>query len=234
MVNLYRQKNGLKEVSWSAVNDFAARSEKIKTQKRGTTKSGKGAESAWAKKRLTQCKEWVAQLDPSAELPPGCRRVYLEALVFWDEHHKKTRLGHATKYENRISQNAEGKFCNPDDGGVFPAQRPTTSQKFAQDARVCCGVAMRKDLEGILEGVKAEMFDYTGKIIVGLIAYFKAIQAELKRVCGLKGVWRNYPNGYKDRYPDNWEEIVGKCVQRKLVLFFLVHAHACMLTRACV
>ena len=59
MINLQREEDHRSDfVSWSAVQRFAAKTTMIDTKKRGTTKSGKGPDSEWAKCRLAQCTQW--------------------------------------------------------------------------------------------------------------------------------------------------------------------------------
>ena len=204
LVNLLRERENegkdAKPVSWSAVNNFAARSTLITTHKRGTKKSRKDKDSAWAKARLAQCRQWRDQFDASRPLPAGCHRANIEAVAWWDEHHKKTRLGHASKWENKVARHPEsGLPCIPENGGVVPDSRPVTTQKFAHDARGCFGVAMRCDeVEGTRQrvGVRLEPFNYTGKTVVGVKLYKTAFAAELRRVIGMKGQWKGYKDGY--------------------------------------
>ena len=58
------------------------------------------ADSKWAKARLAQCLQFKWQMNAALfPLPPDCREfpIQLHAVVWWDEHHKKVRLGHARK-----------------------------------------------------------------------------------------------------------------------------------------
>ena len=45
--------------------------------------------------RLANEKYDVAASEDEEALPP----LYLHGIVFWDEHHKKVRLGHAPQWE---------------------------------------------------------------------------------------------------------------------------------------
>ena len=67
---------------------------------------------------------------------------------------------------------------------------------------------------GKKEGVKLTIFNYSGCFVVGLNKWLKVRDTELKRVIGMKGAWANHKNGYKDRYPDTWEEEVDKKLLR--------------------
>ena len=106
LVREYRIRHGLPRanVSYSAVQNFAARSELVETSRRTTKKAGSGPDSKWALASLAQARQFLAQLDPASELPLGCRRVNIEAVIFCDEHHKKTVLGCASKLEDRIAR----------------------------------------------------------------------------------------------------------------------------------
>ena len=75
--------------------------------------------------------------------------------------------------------------------------------------------AMRKLSDGTYEEVKGTPFNYTGKTVLGLKSYNKELVKEMSRVIGTKGIWKNYPRGYVDRYPENWEEEVRKVVNKK-------------------
>ena len=55
--------------------------------------------------------------------------------MFGDEHHRKTKLGHATKYEVRIRRDASGKIAPPEKGGVLKAKNKRVTQKSNKEAR---------------------------------------------------------------------------------------------------
>ena len=50
-----------------------------------------------------------APAQAALELP-----IFRGGVVFGDEHHRKTKLGHATKYEVRIRRDASGKIAPPE------------------------------------------------------------------------------------------------------------------------
>ena len=140
--------------------------------------------------------------------------------MWWDEHHKKVRLGHASKHECLISRDADGNVCEPAAGGSFPERRPTTTMKFPPEARGSFGLAMRKKSDGSMEGVKCSPFCYNNRRIVGPKEYERERQAELRRVVDLAGPWRRDDFGYKERYGDKWSEELDKVLQngkKKLV-----------------
>ena len=108
MVNSLRELQDRRPVSWSSVQAFAVRSATILTAKRGTKKSGKDEGSDWAEARLNQTKQMRDQFDESRPLPLGCARASIEGCFWVDEHHEDCRLGHASKWENRVSRHPGG------------------------------------------------------------------------------------------------------------------------------
>jgi hypothetical protein len=92
---------------------------------RQSKKSGKDdAGTAWAEARVAQFKQFQAQLSH-----PGWPKVNLDALVIWDENHRKIVLGHTSKAETRVCRNADGAPCSLVDGGRYPPRKPRTSVK---------------------------------------------------------------------------------------------------------
>ena len=116
----------------------------------------------------------------------------------------------------RVARLADGTPASPEEGGVFPPEQPTTSIKFPGEARGLFGAAIRKKEDGTYEGVKAPVFNYTGRQVVSMSGYNTAVKQELKRVMELRGVWRTEGYGYQQRYPDTWEAEVRAKVDQKL------------------
>jgi hypothetical protein len=140
--------------------------------------------------------------------------LFLHGIVWWDEYHKKIRLGFASKHEARVARDPETrKPTSVADGGVFPEPKPSTTVKFPGEARGGFGVAMRKKEDGEYEGVRCEPFDYTNKWIVGVKEYEEKRKAELHRVKGLAGQWGAVGKGYKERWPNTWSEELDKKIQ---------------------
>ena len=156
-MNDWRRENGSSPearvpVCWSVVQDFRRSSACIKITKRGTKKSGKDdVGSAWAKARLAQCKQFQTQrqLAQGAHNTRGAgstvlRPLHLEAVAWWDEHHKKTLLGHVKKQEARVSRDpVTNVVCTPVEKGgtgVFPPTKPVTTVKYQKEARACFGL----------------------------------------------------------------------------------------------
>lgn len=139
---------------------FKQRSPLLQTRKRGTKKSGSNDEdSPWAKARLAQCCQLQEQFRLGAArgragvirrggrgeaFPP----LSTNQIAFWDESHFKIRLGHGSKYEVLVCRDpATGRPCSPENGGVWPEAKPTTTTKFPGEARLLLGVAQVTPLE---------------------------------------------------------------------------------------
>ncbi|KAJ1425187.1 hypothetical protein B484DRAFT_398025 [Ochromonadaceae sp. CCMP2298] len=110
-------------------------------------------------------------------------------IAWWDENHKKVILGHTSKYEVRITRNPFDNEPTPwQFGGIVPDKSMCTSVKFAGEASGCFGAAMVEDATtGVVVGVKAEPFEYTGKWVVGVKVWEAAKMVELLRVLPFQG-----------------------------------------------
>ena len=124
----------------------------------------------------------IASLPDGDSLPPPLR---LHGIVFQDVHHNKCVLGGLGKFETRVYQNDQGVPTHPPDGGMLPQRRLTTTTKFALETRGCLGVAVRKNPDGSLTGVKAEPFNDTERTILGIKSFQKALDDEYNRVNSL-------------------------------------------------
>jgi hypothetical protein len=193
--NMFRHPRRLRDISYSSVARFVNLSPVIVIARRKTRKSGKDDEgTTWAQARLAFAMQLVEQIEVG-ECSPEERAtrgsvfppLYLHAIAWWDEHHKKVILGHTSKNEARIYRDKDGKAAIPTDGGELPPEHPTVSAKYLSEARMLFGVAMVKDADGILHGKKAEPFGYTGCQILGIPAYNRACKDEMRRVTELKG-----------------------------------------------
>ena len=56
-------------------------------------------------------------------------------MVFGDEHHRKTKLGRATKYECRIRRDGAGNVAPKERGGELPKKNRMMAMKFHKEAR---------------------------------------------------------------------------------------------------
>ena len=99
----------LPKLSWSAVENWSLSTPSIQKHKRETKKSGKeDPECGWSLARLAQCKQHQLQLSlgevgATAEDIAACafNPMPLDKIVWWDEKHKKIRLGCDSKHETR-------------------------------------------------------------------------------------------------------------------------------------
>ena len=189
LVNQWRRARGMDPLSYGALQFFVKHSTVMVMEKRGTKKSGKEDKTkAWSKARLAFCQQLERQLrkakrirgahahgtrgdityvpredgdDPEQaklELP-----LYLDGIVFWDEHHRKVRLGHASKYETRIRRDGDGNYATKEGGGELPKKFPITTTKFCDEARGSFGCCIRT-VNGEKEGVRLPVFNYTGQV----------------------------------------------------------------------
>ena len=129
LVSEFMRSNGRADgVSYGAVQRFIAGSSVAELKKRCTKKSGKDdLASAWCVARLAQVVQWRAQFALGEKVPIGgpytgdFPPLYPYAIAWWDEHHRKIRLGHASKWECRLrfdKDDHRGQGCGA--GRVLP------------------------------------------------------------------------------------------------------------------
>ena len=232
ILNIFRQARGLPAVSYITVQRFVCDHPCVEYRKRRTKKSGKDDNgSDWAKARLILVKQLQQQLDlgeaqasegshvgtpaDTADLSPHLPPLSLDKIAFWDEHHKKVRLGHASKWEMRYRLDENGGLSR--DGELEP-DKPTTSVKYPGEARGCFGVAMVSGRgNGMKQGKTLPPFNYTGKKVVGVKTWNKAKDAELNRVLNLRVSWGPQGHGYKERFPETWQQELEAQIKKKLI-----------------
>ena len=74
------------------------------------------------------------------------------------------------------------------EGGVYSEWRNESKLKHVQEARGLFGMMMKKALvPGMHTGHRMQPFDYTGRTVLGVVAFEKAIRAEVDRVSHLQG-----------------------------------------------
>lgn len=193
MVNVFRSKEKPPRplVSFSAVERFVLHSDIINRTRRHTQKTGKDYKnSAWAKARTAQCAQFKEQFRLGT-LPAGhpdlVNPVYppvlLHALVTFYENHNKCILGHSSKWENRVARNPfDGKPTSIKFGSKLPAKKARTKPKYAQEAKGCFGVAIKRLPDGTEIGIRTAVFNYNGRKVVGVKRYDQEITRELRRV----------------------------------------------------
>jgi hypothetical protein len=134
-------------------------------------------------------------------------------VVFGDEHHRKTKLGRATKYECRIRRDGAGNVAPKERGGELPKKNRMMTMKFHKEARDLFLVAEVKvaaaaadddddddssDGEGAAaagegEGVAGDAYDgrrlaplnYTEQWIIGIKEWLLEFEKERVRVIPL-------------------------------------------------
>ena len=107
--------------------------------------------------------------------------------------------------EVKFPRDKEGNFC-------INSNKYTTSTekivkvKYQDEVRLCLGVASVKMPNGLIIGKRAEIIDYTGKVIISEEEENRRIQMEIERVRGISKNSKNkkwktitYPPGYSSR-----------------------------------
>ena len=227
MVNLFRtsQTQNKEPISWGTVRNFAKNSDLIKRHRRQTTKSGKSdPTTVWSQARKQQCIQLLEQfrlgtLDPNDEAVVNSHydAMHIHGIVFWDEKHKQCIQGFSSKMETSISMDKNGNPTSPEAGGIFTPWKPKTAVKYPKEARGMFGVAIRKNSDGSTEGVKCNPFNYSNRKVVSYKDYQVQINIELDRVLHLKNTSRGMGKGigYKDKYPDTWQQEVNNMINKK-------------------
>jgi hypothetical protein len=177
-------------------------------EKAGSKKSGKvDPGCTWAKARLAQC-EMLNRMLSGKDMKKGEWRIYADGIFFFDQRHQKCQLGGTCgmKHLWRYPINPEtGDLLAESEGGVMQEPRSATTVKFPKEARHCFGVASPTE-GGTRTSYKADPFCYTGRLVIGVKRYKKEQKAELRRVLPMKGCWKTAGYGYKERWPQTWEQ----------------------------
>ena len=99
------------------------------------------------------------------------KHVSLQQVVFWDETHKKIRIGKGSKSvksEVRFPRDKEGKVDIQN--GTY-AERSTYLQvKYPEEVRLSLGVAQVKSGNKIV-GKRAAPYDYSGRVLLSITDY---------------------------------------------------------------
>ena len=210
ILNMYRENlpEPLVPISRSAVQGFMKRSDCIKIRKRGNKKSGKDdLNSAWSTARLAQAKQFKEQLEQGV--------IFIDGIIFCDEHHREVILGNAGAYQYMISRDDNGIITAPIKGGRYSKINDRTSIKYPGEGRGCFGAAI-VTRNGVKEGVRAVPFNYTGRKFISESAFQLAMNVEAARVLKLKGMWGEEECGYKEKYGVHWEVMLRKAVDKTL------------------
>ena len=179
IVNKFRIRKNLQQISWRAVQGFTARSKVMKVSRRLTKKIGNNdLGSTWAKASLAQCEQYIRQINlgrlngepvPNIMYEPSTERpLYIDGIVFWDEKHKQCKLGHNSKYETQKAMK-DGIPTSTEHGGKFPPKSDRPVPKYSGEARGLFGVGIRRipDIEEVAyEGFTLKPFFYTDRKVV--------------------------------------------------------------------
>ena len=145
------------------------------------------------------------------------------AVLWCDEKHKKVIIGPNNRHEWLFFVNPENPdaFMSAKDGGVKQTPRAATRAKYMKECRGCFGVMAKEEADGTCSGHRMEPFDYTGRKVVGPVAFEKRVQSEVRRVSALKTTgttrsihWKDKGEGldggpYEARYGDTWRQEVA-------------------------
>ena len=214
-VNDNREKRGIKiEVSRSAVMSHFSRMQKIVTPIGKRAQGNSDATSVWAIARygwITQLRLALGELNVDLEdfkvngiLPPAfdiekLEKFNLDQIVWWDEVHKKCHIENCREGAKDFVQFPRDELGRYDPDGTFSEERAkkgcVLQVKYDSEVRFCLGVAIRTDDDGTEEGVRAELFDYSGKVVISIDDWGIAEESELSRVTKLTPKSSNSDNG---------------------------------------
>jgi hypothetical protein len=199
-LNVIRAKNNQGKVARTTVRDSVRAlvgAESRRTVKRAT--GNKDKDSNWAKARLQQAKQYKDQLARGGVATTrraalvACAGLELCQIAWWDEKHSKCVLGPSGKFQWTFTVGPDFRFLAPENGGKLFEPAKVIQPKFDQEARFAFGVMMKRADGGRREvGVRLPPFEYTGKKMLGLAAYEKAVREEVTKTATKKGCWAPY------------------------------------------
>ena len=145
--------------------------------------------------------------------------IALERIGFWDETHKKQRIGWEKPTASKggvvlqFPRDPEtGEYCPESEGGMYLPPPTETNVKYPAECRICCGVHLKG---------RFEMFAYNGKMIVGIKKWDELKEAELRSIRGLTDddddikKWKDEPRpaGQGPLYKEDTElgRLGGRC-----------------------
>ena len=155
--------------------------------------------------------------------------------MFGDEHHRKTKLGRATKYEVRIRRDASGKIAPPEKDGVLKAKNKRATQKSNKEARGMFMAAEVKvpaggaddeagsggegsdgeeDQAWAYDGRRLPPLNYSGAWVVGVKSWNEELEKERVKAKAMKRKFGGVGLGYEDQpgamQLDAWGEPMWK------------------------
>jgi hypothetical protein len=205
LLNEHRRQNQLEVVGlttvWMAYLRLKPIISPVKKRKQGSN----DPTSPWAKARF----EYVTQIlvrfgekvlvddikAPDGSIPDKfdlakLTKVSINQVAFWDETHKKVRVGQVTAngmdYQVRFRRDESGKL-DIENGTYISKEGTQLKMKYAEEVRLCLGVVKVKLDDGTHVGKRLPVFDYSGKVILSIKDYAKQIAEEIQRVRNLQG-----------------------------------------------
>ena len=129
-------------------------------------------------------------------------KLSLSQIVFWDEMHRKVRIGCTKQYTYRFRRDENGKLLQD---GNYESKKEYLNTKYSDEIRLCVGVAMTEQPNGDLVGRRCNVFDYSGKVILSKSQYDGRLQSEIERVRKLKlgGEWKRNNRPPNTLYADD-------------------------------
>ena len=100
----------------------------------------------------------------------------------WDETRAKVQIGCTEDYTMSFKRNEDGVL---DKDGEYAVDKEILNTKYTDKIRLCVGMAKCELLSGDIVGRRAEMFDYSGKVILLRKDYIVRSQRDIESVMGL-------------------------------------------------
>ena len=85
-------------------------------------------------------------------------KLKLEQIGFFDETHRKVRIGHMKDYTYRLKRDNNRILSND---GTYGEEKEVLNTKYTDEIRLCAGVAKVELPGGKTEGRRAKPFNYS-------------------------------------------------------------------------
>ena len=139
--------------------------------------------SLWCRARLAQTSQFKERIrlgllavDYQERIASKLIVIDMNAIVFFDKKHKRCVLGNRSTVERRVYRHPDtGEVCLPDDRGVLSGSKSIVTVKYDDESRFACGVGMHGP-----DAFRTELFNYTGRKMLGVHAFEAVVQEELK------------------------------------------------------
>ena len=190
-LNMKKHEMNLPFVTFSAVYGVANRLDPVrrtvKKRKQGSFNPDdkwSRARKGWTKQLLVRLGKLKLKSEDGEELKPcyditKMTTINLPQVVFWDETHAKVQIGCTADYTTSFKRNKDGVL---DKEGEYAKDKEILNTKYTDEIRLCVGVAKCLMPNGDTVGMRAETFDYSGKVILSMKDYLARRQREIQRV----------------------------------------------------